>query len=298
MKKQLTCFLILVTSLTTLAQVRSDELADARKEILPLFREMQTAANAHDTEKHVSFYAREPSLLFVINDEAIVGYDALLAKQREWWQNGKTDVVYKMVGEPDLKMAAPGLVIVTYFLTSRRTLPDGKTRNTKFGISSLWQKRPEGWRIIHAHESTVRQDVEPVKLTFNHVALSVADVDRSAEFYGRVLNLSEIRKGTLTAGVRWFSLGEGKELHLISVQYYRGDPVKINKAVHLALTTDRFDDFLKQLDADGVAYGDWPGASGKIDLRSDGVRQIFFQDPDGYWIEVNSAVKEKSADDK
>lgn len=291
-KKQLTCLLlILVTSLSAFAQGRSDELAKARTEILPLFREMQAAANAHDAEKHLSFYAREPNLLFVINDEAIIGYDALLAKQREWWRNGKTDVVCKMVGEPDFKMAASGLVMVTYFLTSSRTLPDGKTRNTKFGISALWQKRSEGWRIIHAHESTVKHDVERVSLTFDHVALSVADVDRSTEFYGRVLNLAEIRKGTLTAGVRWFSLGEGRELHLISVQYYRGDPVKTNKAVHLALTTDRFDEFLKQLDTDGVAYGDWQGAARKVQVRSDGVRQIFFQDPDGYWIEVNSTVK-------
>jgi lactoylglutathione lyase len=26
----------------------------------------------------------------------------------------------------------------------------------------------------------------------------------------------------------------------------------------------------------------------KINIRADGVKQIFFQDPDGYWIEVNS----------
>ncbi len=290
-KTPLTFILILVTSITALAQVRSDDFTAARKEIIPLFEAMQAAANAHDAEKHLSFYAREPSLLFVINDEAIVGYDALLAKQRQWWQNGKTDVKYKLVGEPDFKMAAPGLVMVTYFLTSRRTLPDGKTRATRFGISALWQKRAEGWRIIHAHESTVSQDLAPIKLTFNHVALSVADVDRSAEFYGRVLNLGEIRKGTVTAGVRWFSLGEGQELHLISHLYYRGDPVKINKAVHFALTTDRFDEFIKQLDAAGVVYGDWQGNSKKVNTRSDGVRQIFLQDPDGYWIEVNSTDK-------
>jgi ketosteroid isomerase-like protein len=157
MKTQITCFLFLVTSLTALAQVRSDDLAAARAEILPLFEAMQLAANAHDAEKHVSFYAREPSLLFVINDEAIVGYDALLAKQRQWWQNGKTDVTYKLAGEPDFRMPAPGLVMVTYFLTSRRTPPDGKTRDTRFGISALWQKRPEGWRIIYAHESTVNK---------------------------------------------------------------------------------------------------------------------------------------------
>ena len=89
MKTQITCFLLLVTWLTALAQVRSDDLAAARTEILPLFEAMQSAANAHDAEKHVSFYAREPSLLFVINDEAIVGYDALLASSANGGRTGK-----------------------------------------------------------------------------------------------------------------------------------------------------------------------------------------------------------------
>jgi ketosteroid isomerase-like protein len=157
MKAYFACLLLLVTSLTVPAKVPSDGLAAARAEILPLFEAMQAAANAHDADKHVSFFAREPSLLFVINDQAIVGYDALLAKQRQWWPNGKTDVTYQLAGEPDFRMPAPGLVMVTYFLTSRRTLPDGQTRDTRFGISALWQKRTEGWRIIYAHESAVNK---------------------------------------------------------------------------------------------------------------------------------------------
>jgi ketosteroid isomerase-like protein len=156
-KTYLACLLLLGTSLTALAQVPSEGLAAARAEILPLFEAFHAAANARDAEKHVSFYAREPSLLFVDNDEAIVGYDALLAKQRQWWQDGKTDVTYNLAGEPDFRMPAPGLVMVTYFLTSGRTTPEGKLRETRFGISTLWQKRPEGLRIIYAHESTVNK---------------------------------------------------------------------------------------------------------------------------------------------
>ena len=139
------------------ALAQSDSLASARKEILPLLSAMQTAANAHDADKHLAFYAHDPSLLFVINDEAITGWEALLAKQRQWWQNGKSDVIYTFVGEPDFKMPAPGLVITTYFLSSRRTLPDGTARATGFGVSAVWQRRPEGWRIIYAHESVVQK---------------------------------------------------------------------------------------------------------------------------------------------
>lgn len=157
MKAWLTSALLLLLLVPALAAAGSDTLATAKAEILPLFEAMQAAANAHDAEKHVSYYARDPDLLFVINDRSIVGYDALLKQQREWWQDGGTDVVYTVVGEPQFGMPAPGLVMTTYFLTSRRTMSDGTTRNTRFGITALWQRRPEGWRIIHAHESTVNQ---------------------------------------------------------------------------------------------------------------------------------------------
>jgi hypothetical protein len=30
-------------------------------------------------------------------------------------------------------------------------------------------------------------------------------------------------------------------------------------------------------------------------VRSDGVRHIFVQDPDGYWIEINDSLKKKSS---
>ncbi|MBX3147777.1 MAG: VOC family protein [Gemmatimonadales bacterium] len=138
--------------------------------------------------------------------------------------------------------------------------------------------------VLAAHGQPSRQ----AALTFNHLALSVTNLERSAQFYERVLRLREISRGTRAPGVRWFSLGEGKELHLISAEYYRGGVVTINKAVHLGLATSHFDGMLERLDAERVPYGNWTGTSRVVETRSDGVRQIFFQDPDGYWIEINS----------
>lgn len=129
------------------------------------------------------------------------------------------------------------------------------------------------------------QDTTSFNLTFNHLALSVVDIDRSVDFYKNVLNLSEITNRTKTEGVRWFSLGEGKELHLISIVK---EKVTINKAVHVALTTSDFDNFVMKLERENIIYSDWPGTPNKINIRPDGIKQIFFQDPNGYWIEVNS----------
>ena len=133
------------------------------------------------------------------------------------------------------------------------------------------------------------RDTSTSTFTLNHLALSVNDIDSSAEFYKDVLNLQEIANRTKIEGIRWFSLGEGKELHLISVLK---ENVTINKAVHFALTTPNFDAFILTLNKMDLDYSNWPGTPRKINIRADGIKQIFFQDPDGYWIEVNSAGQE------
>ena len=126
--------------------------------------------------------------------------------------------------------------------------------------------------------------------TFNHLALSVKDVDQSSNFYKNVLNLVEITNRTKLENTCWLSIGEGKELHLISILK---QPVIINKAVHLALTTANFDGFIKRLDELKITYSDWPGKINTVNKRADGIKQIYFQDPDGYWIEVNSVGEKK-----
>jgi len=133
--------------------------------------------------------------------------------------------------------------------------------------------------------STFLQAQETIAFKFNHIALSVKDVNQSATFYKNVLQLQEITNRTKTDGIRWFSLGDNKELHLVSVVK---EPVVINKAVHFALNTANFDAFINKLDAMKIDFSDWPGTRNKITLRTDGIKQIYFQDPDGYWIEVNS----------
>jgi len=42
------------------------------------------------------------------------------------------------------------------------------------------------------------------------------------------------------------------------------------------------------LEAQNVTYSDWSGTPNKITLKAGGINQIYFHDPDGDWIEVNS----------
>ncbi|RYF86449.1 MAG: VOC family protein [Chitinophagaceae bacterium] len=127
-----------------------------------------------------------------------------------------------------------------------------------------------------------------MNLTFNHLAISVRDVTRSAAFYRDILQLKEIENRGKVEGVRWFSTGDGKELHLVSIVK---EPVSLNKAIHIAFTAPDFDAVLTTLHIKKISYSDWPGNLNKINIRADGVKQVFFQDPDGYWVEVNSLVK-------
>ena len=133
------------------------------------------------------------------------------------------------------------------------------------------------------------QQAPVATVSFDHVAISVEDVDRSADFYRTVLGLQEIANRTKVEGIRWLSLGEGKELHLVSVLK---EPVSLNKAVHFALTTSDFDGLVENLRQADIGFSSWAGEAQAITIRADNVRQIYLQDPDGYWIEVNSAASD------
>lgn len=127
---------------------------------------------------------------------------------------------------------------------------------------------------------------EKFNFTFNHMALTVKELSRSVEFYHQVFQFSEITNRTKSENIRWMSMGEDKELHLITNT--AGSPIVITKSVHLAFTTPHFDAFRAHLEALKIPYSDWPGKMGAVNVRADGVKQIYIQDPDGYWIEINN----------
>lgn len=123
-------------------------------------------------------------------------------------------------------------------------------------------------------------------ITFDHYTIKVNDLDRSAGFYSEILSLSEITNRTGKDYIRWFSLGNGSELHIVE-----GDTeaIKKNIGVHLALRLSNFDSFLDHLKSHSITPHNSKGKSNSITTRADGVRQVYFPDPDGYWIEVNEA---------
>jgi hypothetical protein len=104
----------------------------------------------------LAVYARDPALIFIINGEIIRGWDAYRDKQREWWDDGRAVGTYKYVGEPIYEALGEHSGLTTLLMDGRKHLPDGQVGERRIAFSALWSKRPEGWRITYAHESTTR----------------------------------------------------------------------------------------------------------------------------------------------
>jgi len=120
--------------------------------------------------------------------------------------------------------------------------------------------------------------------SFNHMALSVKDVNASVEFYQKVLQLDEIKNTASDSKTRGLEFNDGLQLHLIPRP---NSEIKINKAVHFALATSDMNSFVKCLEELKIHYSDWLDTPNKDYVRKDGIKQVYFQDPNGYWIEVN-----------
>lgn len=123
-------------------------------------------------------------------------------------------------------------------------------------------------------------------MKLDHISIIVKDVEKSEEFYKNILHLKEVPtpwgENTPLPAV-FFDLGNKLELH---VTEYNAE-IKLHKFLHFAFTVNDFDGYLELLNEKGIEYGEFSGKNQKFQTRIDGVRQIYFQDPDGYWIEVN-----------
>ena len=134
----------------------SSELGHFQQQVGTLLSEMEASANAHDTDRHLAAYSNDSALTFIINGEIIRGWEALREKQRRWWSDGKATGLYKYLGKPTFELLGKDLGLTTHLIAARASLPDGQVRERQLAFTALWSRRPEGWRIIYAHESSTK----------------------------------------------------------------------------------------------------------------------------------------------
>ncbi len=120
--------------------------------------------------------------------------------------------------------------------------------------------------------------------SINHVTIYVVDMEKSAKFYKDVMQFEQISEPFHDNRHVWLRIGPHTELHIV-----KGAtaiiPHDIN--IHMAFTVKSVENFAKHLDDMGVKYGNWAQTSKEPQLRPDGIKQVYLQDPDGYWIEIN-----------
>ncbi len=118
----------------------------------------------------------------------------------------------------------------------------------------------------------------------DHIALLVRDLDETADFLTRVLGIRAIVNPMGGTAIRWFEIGSGQRFH---VQAGDISHTHVEKRTHFALSSPDLDATLRHFEALGVAYSDMAGTPGAVNVRPDGMRAVFLQDPNGYWFEIN-----------
>lgn len=123
-----------------------------------------------------------------------------------------------------------------------------------------------------------------MELSLDHIALLVRDLDESVAFYTSVLRLREVPNPMGGTEIRWFEIGPDVRIHMQA-----GDlgPTFVQKRTHFAFSARDLDETLAHLRARGVDWSDMKGTRGAVNVRPDGMRAVFVQDPNGYWIEIN-----------
>lgn len=135
-------------------------------------------------------------------------------------------------------------------------------------------------------KAMAQTDNKPTVAVLNHIAIYVADLKQSTNFYHDLFNLEIAAEPFHDGRHTWFSLGNGAHLHIIQGAKTRGT---YDKNEHLCFSVPSVETFVKTLNAKNIKYENFAGATGAITARVDGVKQIYFQDPDGHWLEVNDA---------
>lgn len=122
------------------------------------------------------------------------------------------------------------------------------------------------------------------KVHINHTAIYVVDIQQSAAFYTNLIGLDTVPEPFHDGKHIWYSTGAHSMLHVIQGAtekraYYKNQ--------HTCFTVPNFKDFLGKLAAANWTWEDVAGKKNAVTTRVDGVHQIWLQDPDGYWLEIN-----------
>jgi|SRR5690606_10348583 len=135
--------------------------------------------------------------------------------------------------------------------------------------------------IALRYDTAKAQEAMPV---LNHIALSVRNLEKSTVFYRDVLQLDTIPEPFQDGKHTWFQIGPHSQLHLIEGTEVAGQH---HMATHLCFSVPTITDFIERLNHFNIPFVNWQGEKQQFNVRVDGIKQLYLQDPNGYWIEIN-----------
>ena len=132
-------------------------------------------------------------------------------------------------------------------------------------------------------QNTTTKDAKP-KAVLNHTAIYVIDLKKSGDFYHNIIGLDTIPEPFHDNAHIWMKTSPYSTLHIILgadkfKEYYKNQ--------HTCFSVSNFDVFISKLKQAGIVFEDVAGNKNAITTRIDGVHQVWLQDPDGYWLEIN-----------
>jgi lactoylglutathione lyase len=124
-----------------------------------------------------------------------------------------------------------------------------------------------------------------MKAKFTYVGIRVTDLQKSIDFYTKILGMKVVGRGKVeqtkgeTVGLESEKGGFNLELNY----YEKGSPYNTKYTVgegldHLAFKIDNLDDALKEAKKAGYRT--------ILEMKADGSRWAYIEDPDGIWIEL------------
>jgi lactoylglutathione lyase len=138
--------------------------------------------------------------------------------------------------------------------------------------------------VLFSFSKNQAQSVQ--KPVLNHIAEYVVDLKTSTEFYTNIVGLDTIPEPFHDGRHTWFKVGPKSHLHII--QGAKAVTAH-DKNTHLCFTVPSVQEFTAVLHKNNIEYENWAGEKNAVTNRVDGVKQIYFRDPDGYWLEINDA---------
>lgn len=128
------------------------------------------------------------------------------------------------------------------------------------------------------------------KPVLNHIAVYVKDLKVSTAFYRDVIGLDTIPEPFHDGKHTWYSVSEHSHLHIIQGAK---EITTHDKNTHLCFSVPSIEDMITRLNNNKIPYESWTGEKMSVTNRVDGIKQLYFVDPDGYWIEINNDYPKK-----